>query len=293
MSEIREFLENGLRYIFNDFQTEIRRFETLCPLKDLRFNSGNIPNYEINAIQQLYLLRYFPAYTIEYYRIYTKLIQQGFIDQYNVLSIGAGSGLDYYGLYFALNKDLNYINYTGLDRVNWLYRDNLGNNRYDFIHDDISAWDELDWHRYNVIMFPKSIGEFDSETFDRLLDIINNSTFENDKISLISSIRELNDSTDIARLVRILEVLENSHGFNCLDDATTSYSYGKVDGFVKYYPKFEYPQDILNFITNLLSNCQNYRINGKPCETSCFSFLNKWPVLKDGHVKYQIVRLER
>lgn len=290
---MRDFLEEKIYNIYEDFKEELSTYVTCCDLKDLRFNGGNIPDYSVKIIQQLYLLRYFVAYTIEYYRIYKKLVDQNFLDYYNVLSIGAGCGLDYYGLYFALQKDHSDICYTGLDRIDWNYRESFGNEEYYFENIDINDWSSLDWDEYNVIMFPKSIGEFDNQTFEGIMDTLKESNFNHDKICLISSVREQNDVIDTQRLVRIANVLEYNHNYSCLDKPGDYRYYPNNDGFAKYYPYFSYPPEILELLLNLLGECSIYYFNGKACRNECSSNLNKWPMLRDGHVKFQVVRLER
>ena len=62
--------------------------KTLCLLKDVTYLGGNIPDYSSIAVQQLYLLKYFPAYLIEYYDIYRDVLTDKFIKlPLNILSL--------------------------------------------------------------------------------------------------------------------------------------------------------------------------------------------------------------
>ena len=91
---------------------------------------GNIPDYSKPEIQQLYLLKYFPAYLIEYYEIFNDILKYKFIAlPFNVLSVGTGCGIDYWGLEFALRDhgmdSADYVYYTGIDKIPWNYREYL------------------------------------------------------------------------------------------------------------------------------------------------------------------------
>lgn len=292
------FMKDKMNDIFEDFEFEVGRLGSCCILKDLRYNNGNIPDYSVPIIQQLYLLRYFPAYFIEYYDIYKDLISKNFIEEYKVLSIGAGCGVDYYGLYFALKeKDISNIDgicYTGIDLIEWSYRDTMGNNEVEFINEDITQWDDIGWNGYNVIIFPKSIGEFTDKDFNQLLGIFQNSDFIEDKIVLVSSVREQNDSVDTNRMKQIINVFEGTHKYHCLDKKTEYTYYKENVGLAKYFKNFNYPDEILAYITSIIDKCKVYEENWfESCEQNCATLLNKYPILKTGHIKYQIKRLER
>lgn len=295
---MKDFIEDKMNEIFEDFKLEVENLESCCELKDLRFNNGNIPDYSIPIIQQLYLLRYFPAYFVEYYDIYRDLLNKDFIDCYKVLSIGTGCGVDYYGLYFALKeKDASAVGdicYTGIDLIDWSYRDTIENDWIYFINDDITQWESLDWEEYNIIIFPKSIGEFTDVDFQKLLKVFENTHFNEDRIFLVSSIREQNDTIDTDRMEQILNVFEMTQGYHCLDDKSTYTHYTENVGLARYFKDFSYPNDILEYITKLIDNCKVYEENCyESCEQNCATLLNKCPILKTGHIKYQIKRLER
>jgi hypothetical protein len=293
-----DFIEDKMNDIFEDFKSEVECLESCCMLKKLRFNNGNIPDYSIQIIQQLYLLRYFPAYFIEYYDIYRALLSKDFVDSYKVLSIGTGCGVDYYGLYFALKeRDASAVDdicYTGIDLIEWSYRDTIGNDWTYFINEDITQWKSLDWDGYNIIIFPKSIGEFTDDDFSKLLNIFKNSDFTEERIFLVSSIREQNDSIDTDRMEQIINVFEKEHSYHCLDDKSTYTYYRENVGLAKYFKEFNYPHYTLEYITSLIDKCKVYEENWfESCEQNCATLLNKYPILRTGHIKYQIKRLER
>ena len=102
---MQTIITNLIYTVFKDFLKEINRRECLCSLKEFRYDQMNIPNYEDIFIRQLYLLRYFPAYVVEYYRMYRYLFNNYQVKpDYRILSIGTGCALDYYGLELALKE---------------------------------------------------------------------------------------------------------------------------------------------------------------------------------------------
>jgi hypothetical protein len=118
---MNQFIENMLCNVFDQFVINLEYFDNYCHLRELRFDI-NIPPYEELTIQQLYLLRYLPAYLIEYYEIFCNILRNNFIDYpLNILSIGTGCGLDYFGLEYALRINntscSNCVIYTGIDRI--------------------------------------------------------------------------------------------------------------------------------------------------------------------------------
>jgi hypothetical protein len=69
----------------------------------MTYEGGCLPDYAEPFVRQYYSLRYFPAYLFEYYCMYCRILKKDLVDTpLNVLSIGAGHGVDYYGLHFAL-----------------------------------------------------------------------------------------------------------------------------------------------------------------------------------------------
>lgn len=291
---MREFLNDIMEKIFVEFKQELEELESCCCLKRLRFNQGMIPDYSQKIIQQLYLLRYFPAYFIEYYDIYNDLIEMNFLDEFNVLSVGCGCVVDYYGLYYALNNDVDRICYTGIDKIDWAYKDRLNNDNYYFIQQDISEWEILDWDQYNLIIFPKSIGEFECNTFRNFKNALKNTDFLQDKICLISSLRDAYSDIDSNRMEELIQIFESVHNYQCLDDKTSYTHYKENVGLKKYFDEFDYPDYIMDFVRTLIEQCQEYVNNDYlACTSECEQQLNKSPILKTGHIKYQIKRLER
>lgn len=298
---MKEFIELKMREIFEEFKQDIKNMTTLCELKEFKFNSVNVPDYNKDVIQRYYLLRYLPAYLLEYYIIYWNIFNMNFIrNNLNVLSIGAGCGIDFWGLRFAANYTQREINlkYTGLDIVDWLYWDNMGCETCWYLNDDIRKMKVLCSEEYNIIIFPKSIGELDSDTFINLKNVFANTNFTQDKIIVASSIRKSRLAFDMDRFKEILNIFETCHNFDCLDSKELYFYYEK-DRFGNY-PKLEhifggftYPEDIRDFMINLNKNCKTYINNGfKSCKFDCTD-INRYPITRASQIEFQIMRLER
>ena len=121
---IRDYIKN----IYEDFKKYVDNQKVLCELKEESyFYSNHIPNYRKLYVQQLYLLRYSYAYICEYMEMYINILNYFNENKINyenwkILSIGTGSGLDLYGLGLCSEK-LNYeISYSGSDVIKWEYR---------------------------------------------------------------------------------------------------------------------------------------------------------------------------
>ena len=287
--------------IFNDFLMDLDNKEDYCELRDFRSDGNNILDYSNPIMRKLYLLRYMPAHMAEYYFMYESMFRYKFLDNNpNILSIGAGCGVDLWGAKFAGDQYSpgSDIRYTGLDNVNWNYHDNLGIEEYYFIFQDVNEFRKLDESDYNVIIFPKSIGELNASTFNDLKNCIRNTTFKNDKIVLLSSIRNARDNFDMKRLGEIADIFADKHGYSCLDDKDVYYHFdtdrnGKYPRLETVCSGFAYPEDIKNYMINLNSHCGVFIDNGcEPCDESCRK-MNRWPVLTASQIKYQVLRLQR
>lgn len=63
------FIDATLRRVVTDFDATKAQAGRLCDCKTLTYEGGNAPNYDTPLVQQIYMLRYFPAYLAEYYLI--------------------------------------------------------------------------------------------------------------------------------------------------------------------------------------------------------------------------------
>lgn len=298
---MRAFMENKMNLIFQDFKESLEVEEKYCKLKKFRFDSSNIPDYNMNLIQQYYLLKYLPAYLVEYYCIYLTIVQKKFIcEDYNILSIGCGCGIDLWGCHFAMRDSAeNYkIGYTGLDIVDWKYWDECGDEVY-FLKENIDRRTSLDENNYNVIMFPKSIGEFSTKDFEKLKMSIINTKFTSNKIILVASVRSTRTNIDIDRLVELAKILKDSNGYSILDNCNSYTYYKKKDNGYPYrindiINNYLYPEHMKEYLINFYKNCQGYIDNNKNCcEDTCEDIFTRLPITTLSQVAFNIIRLEK
>lgn len=297
--KMENFIEEKMDLIFNDFNKNLEKIEYYCKLKEFRFDSKSAPDYDNKIIQQYYLLKYLPAYCVEYYSIYQDVIKKKYIrEDYNVLSIGCGCYLDLWGLVFALEDSPEEmgVRYTGLDVIDWGYWDDL-NQDAGFIQTDISQLEELDEQAYNIIIFPKSIGEFDDVSFAKLLKAVEKTVFTSNRLIVISSLRNTRKDYDIDRLKLLINVFKNNHGYCVLDDVDVYTHYKKKDNGYDYrigdiIPGLEYPEYIKNYLISFYSNCQGL---DEECDSKeeCKKLFTRYPITTMSQVNYQIIRLER
>lgn len=297
---MKNFIIDKINEIYDDFMLELDEEKYYCDLKDLRYDGNNIPDYNNPLIQKYYLLRYMPAYLTEYYLMYKKMFRLNFLDNNpNIISIGCGCGIDFWGAKFARDKNFSDIDirYTGIDMVDWDYRDNLDIEESYFINKDINEIERLDEYNYNVIIFPKSIGEFSINTFLKLKDIIANTCFTEKKIILLSSIRNTRNDFDIDRLIEIINIFTSEHNYMSLDVKDRYWHYTTNE--LGYYSRLEdvcfdfvYPEDIKVYLSDLNSKCQGFIKNcNNPCDDECSS-MNRRPISTTSQIMYQIIRLE-
>ncbi len=284
-----------------DFEHGLSAMDRLCELKKLPFDSGHIPDYENTQVQQLYFLRYFPASLVEYYLISRKLINFNFLTHFKMFSLGCGANIDYYGFYYALRdhaaaEHAENFSYTGLDKTDWCYKEDLGRCQYSYINGDISLWQSLDADDYNVIIFPKSIGEFSNRVFNHVQKILLHSNFTEKNIVLISSVREQHSPTDMYRFEIIANILRKNFGYTNLDNCTTYYHIrdaGTGFGLSRCCDSFYYPDEVKHFLLNLQNQCPIFKKYRKSCQSDCQDLLNRNPILTARYIQFQINRFTR
>lgn len=298
------FCKNKMVEIFSDFKNDVDNIPKLCILKELRYDSNNVPEYSKDIIQRLYLLRYFPAYLSEYYIMYKDLLKSGFIEDnnFNIISLGCGSGIDCYSMMIALTKrGLNpseYMRYTGIDYIPWLYFPIINSSTDNYIwrlQYNLGSMEQLDEENYNVIVFPKSIGEFSADVYDNLLHIMENTNFTHNRLACLCSFRDSKKDADISRFEKVIQKIIDRHGYTALDERNMYTHYVQKDEYWhNICPEvFEQPEEIVQYLINILGCCSGYVDNNySPHETAC-ERIAWYPIKKVGYAKWRIIRLER
>lgn len=287
---MRTLISTFMKKVFDDFCTEIDG-KCLCELKQSRYDGRKIPDYSLLMEQQYYLLRYFPAYLCEYKYIYRKIISDDKIEVFSVLAIGCGSGIDYLGLYLALNKNTESITYRGYDLIDWNYQDNLGNANYTTSVQNISHIEFENPCDVNIIIFPKSLSEINQADFDHFISNLTRVSFSSPYIYLVSSTMDSGFKHDERRYDTILNTLKDN-GYNCIDYSPTLVIRDKP-AYVKVDNEFKYPDDIISYLGELHEKCPTYGERGQNCESTCEDQLSRKPILTSKYFSYQINRLEK
>ena len=296
MIEITEYLET----IFEDFKSYIDNDTNLCTLKTLNFEAGALPDYNDVNIQRLYLLRYAFAYGFEYSQMYLDVLRQiGNIEQISASSIGCGSMIDYWALVHMLENSHMLdckVQYIGIDEIDWNYKiekrcvDDVqflkGNAKKYFLHNERFVSD--------IYFFPKSISEFSEEEMDIIANSFASKPIMKDKFFVCISLREGQGSMDrdIQKTKCLIEAIEEN-GFSTKWPYSQYTLFNEDKGIVTYDSDFYYPPNALEFIGKLNAECSNYRIQGYSCSRTCEKYLNRSPVLKTGHIRYQVIMFEK
>ena len=287
---MREFIDNRVRLIYSDFSHNIEG-STLCHLKTIRFDTETGPDYSNTDVQQLYLLRYFPAYLVEYKYLYDKLFRAGKLDSLKILSIGCGCCIDYYGAFLASDNNMDRLNYWGIDTVDWKHRDLFSISTANFVKGNISSISYPKGFVFNVIIFPKSLSDISELDFHAFLSILKELEINTPYVYLISSIMDKGFKQDDTRYGMMADIFFEK-GFKCL-----SYK-GALEmshkGSLTHIDRgFHYPDDILNSITTLNNRCLTYKTKNKNCQIDCSQQLNKHPILTTRYISYILNLFEK
>lgn len=296
MIDITQYLQD----IYEDLQRYVDNDVCLCKFKELNFEAGALPDYEDINIQQLYLLRYAFAYAFEYSRMYLDVLSQmDDVNSISVTSVGCGSMIDYWSLVHALeikHKLDCSIRYVGIDKIDWNYK--IPERQNDEVHYLIG--NAADFFTGNsqfvsdVYFFPKSISEFSDSELNAMSNSFSSKNIQKDRFFVCISLREDQGSMyrDIQKTKRLIEAIRKN-GF-CTKWPYAQYTYyDRNDGIVLFDNDFQYPSEALEFVTNLNVECANYKIQEENCQSNCKIYLSRWPILKVGHIRYQVIMFER
>ena len=294
------FLINDiLDEVLNDFKNFVENSDSLCELKDLRFDGGHTPDYSNQHIQQYYLLRYAYAYAFEYKWMYGKLLHSNYKtlpEKINILSLGTGSMLDYWAI-SQLLQGRKQVNYKGVDVIDWKYKIEAENDdKVEFINKDIVSYfkdfsSDTDFNP-DIYIFPNSISELNPDDIGKICDQVQEKICEKDKVYFMFSLRTDEDSMniDMKRTGLIYDALIEK-GFITKDKRDVYFSIIDESQDKKIYEvdnSFCQPANVISYLVNLSNKCNDLKEN--KCNDNC---LDRWPILKCRYMKYQIFSFER
>ena len=97
---------------------------------------------------------------------------------------------------------------------------------------------------------------------------------------------------DLERLEKITDIFIRKHGYLIADSETNIPSFNSPYIY-QVASDITYPVEVKNYLINLNTQCEKYRLTGKNCEFSCVDLLGRYPVLKTSQMTFKIIYLER
>jgi hypothetical protein len=283
------FIRERLDIFYSDFVRLAREEESLCVCRDLTFIAGRAPDYGQPLVQDLYLLRYFPAYLAQYYLLYKQVLERKFLFTLRVASVGCGCGVDLWGLRFAvtgrhLDPDAS-IAYTGHDSVAWQHTDTLGLRRAEVRVEDAA---NLSLSRNtNVVMFPLSLSELSEDCVDALAATIGQTGFATARVVVLAVMRKEDTERQEERLGRFSRMMR-AGGFVLREDLGFAYDGPKDVGISAIVPEFQYPETMRTALKALISLCNR----AKTVKCACTAF-DREPILRTRYFNFHALFYER
>lgn len=265
-----------------------------------------MPDYQKDGIVQLYMLRYAYAYLFEYKYLFKKIIPKKEhlrTKNLRILSVGCGNYLDYWGAALASDiiNESCIINYIGIDPVDWKYkieprqRDSIHFENvtfYEFLKNVVDSKKELD---VNVIVFPKSIGEFDKDEFREICALLKRCKYKSKKIVLFFSFRDCQSKRkfDMNRVSMIVDTFKNHKDLSFTVSFDKEKCFGVNPMGIRAIDKdFIYPNEIIDYINGLSQICDRQKTRMLNC-IDCANSLSRWPILKTNYITYSYALIER
>jgi hypothetical protein len=292
---VKAFTEEKLRVIYDDFVTEADSAGSLCDCASLTWEGQRVPLYERRLVQDLYLLRYLPAYLAEYCRIYRELLDSEFLEgPPRIASIGCGCGIDAWGAHFALAQngrgDARGLSYAGFDRIDWAHSEGPAGFSGRINTGDILRLKVLGGP-YNTIVFAKSISEFPADGLTELCLILAATTFSERRVALVASMMSEGGADDEAKLRRVAEVMCVQHGYEIAIELRLSP--GETPGAYlgDVCREFTYPKEIKDRVMALHSLCKRRVAQGARC-TEC-AVVARHPITTRRYLRSLTLLLEK
>jgi len=291
------FIDEKINEAYSELLVDIKKKSMLCDLATVRYDTYSQVDYSNEFIQKYYFLKYFFGYLGEYYFIYSKLLEEWEkVDNFNILSLGSGSGTDYYGFLFSVAKKrklsfedtIELFSYKGIDAINWLYQPTEVN--YNFETCTISNIKDI-IPETNIIFFPKSLAEFSNSDCVHIKKVLNKTNFSSNNIAIINAVNDSSSSKCLGRIKKICEVFDKK--YTCNDDREKYFPYAKTGAICKRNSAFQYPNEIKEDIKFLFNHCEKWKKDKDTCDEDCKDVLGQEPIITDNYFKFQILKFER
>lgn len=159
---IEELVKNNSNELRQYLTSQQANLRTICDLKKVNYAFGGRPDFTKKEQQNLYLLRYGSAYTVEYSCAYDICFKYLCSKKIRIVSIGCGAMLDYAAAYFRSQVHNKQIEYVGIDLVNWDHRDYIHGGV--FLNKNLSDVDGVALGgAIDIIFLPKSLNDIGHE----------------------------------------------------------------------------------------------------------------------------------
>lgn len=296
-------IPNYLREINRNLLVELKKQATIQLVREFRYDNNHIPDYNIRINQQIYLLKYYLAYFLEYIAMYTVWSQivchanLTLSPTLKVISIGCGSTCDYLSLHFVLKGGAikTPVDYWGIDLVQWDYISSDLREKQ-IIRADISQWiknNKSVFSSADIIVFPKSIGEMTPNSFEELLQQISSKEcmMSSKRISILGSFAKLYHSRDIDRYNRFVETIRKKNNYKIYKRKESNLS---IDDPTHGTFTWFYPQEVDFSRLSLENQCNLFLQNDKHCrKCPAQEKLTHHPITKTKYFDYAVTVLEK
>lgn len=296
--KIKQVLDSFLFSAFERFKRVVEN-EGANKIKKFDFETNGV-DYSDQLVRDFYVLKYFYAYLYEFYEIYVKLLETSFFRDkpLNVISLGAGSCVDYFGLFLAKEeKNLsNTIKYHGFDKINWKNSNGFEIENFYFLEQNIfdlcSLVSYFDSTCINIIVFPNSLYELCSN-YGQLKPIIFHQDYFTYNVCYIATFRNPIEKIK-SRCSEYFDGL-NSLFLDCANFRDTIRFWSKskttnsaeTPAIIGRKNNFKYPDDIIQYLkfNTVTEKCHNFSSNGQHCNSMCNDF-EPIPILRTFYMHY-------
>ena len=292
---MKNIIQKYVETAFKDLETSIKKMQK-CELETFYFGGDHTPEYDKIEHQQEYILKYFPAYLAEYYYIYKELNFNNFFNPVNqdihVLSLGCGSGVDLLAFYLRRLSVVDF-KYTVIDLANWKYRDLIipASDKINFINANAADFNFKNYEDINLIIFPRSISEFDDNVIDSIVKNIQSINLTSKRIAIAILCRNKGFQKDQEKYKKIIEAIKQQN-YDYIQENPNKGSYLPIQelpnqGICCYVSEFQYPQNIKDNLSSLKKLCAD-KFN---CTEDCCLDYN--PILKTKDFSFSLNILEK
>lgn len=298
-NEMNEFIRSSLEPVHAAFLEDTRSQSTFCWLKEFTFGNGT-PDYSNRVWQRFYLLRYFPAYLIEYYWFYRELLKT--IDvkvPLNVLSIGSGWMIDYFALFYAARSlNRHQIRYTGLDRIDWHEIPCAFNEiPRDSIRLSLESWRPDPGQSFNVVSFPRSFEEMSLKLLSDTILLLTAVDRPPQTVSIVLMASCAGVEKQIPDKLKVIVEAMSKSGYQLTGTVRSGNRSGemlRVNCAIKdIYPPFRYPAHIRDDMLQLYRRCSGYENHPQWAEEQCKKRISRFPKCTVADMYYRIMQFER